>query len=205
VSAPLGSPNVFINCPFDKAYRPVFEAVVFTVYNLGFAPRCALEVDDGSQVRIEKIATMIAQCPYGVHDLSWVGIDPKTRLPRFNMPLELGLYLGCQRFGGKSQRAKNCLILDRHPFRYRAFMSDISGQDIHAYNGTPRGAIAAVRDWLCAASKRGELPGGAEMYARYCLFRRQLPGMCRQFKRRPSELTYMDYSEMALIWLSRNR
>jgi len=204
VSAPLPSPNVFINCPFDEDYRPVFEAVVFLVLDLGFNPRCALEVDDGSQVRIEKIATMIAECPFGVHDLSRVGIDPKTRLPRFNMPLELGLYLGCQRFGGESQRGKNCLILDRDPFRYRAFISDISGQDIHTYDGTPKGAIAALRDWLCVASKLPGRPGGTKMYARYRLFRRDLPGICRQFKRRQSESTFMDYCEMAQSWLDRN-
>jgi len=182
----------------------VFEAVVFLVLDLGFTPRCALEVDDGSQVRIEKIATMIAQCPYGVHDLSWVGIDPRTRLPRFNMPLELGLYLGCQWFGGESQRGKNCLILDRDPFRYRAFMSDIAGQDIHSYDGTPKGAIAAVRDWLCSASRLLGRPGGSQMYVRYRRFRRGLPGICRQFKRRQSESTFMDYCEMAQSWLDRN-
>jgi hypothetical protein len=154
-------------------------------------------------VRIEKIAAMIAQCPFGVHDLSWVGIDPRTRLPRFNMPLELGLYLGCQRFGGESQRGKNCLILDRDPFRYRAFISDISGQDIHAYSGTPKGAIAAVRDWLCVASRLPGRPGSAEMYARYRLFRHDLPGICRQFKRQKSELTFIDYCEMARKWLGR--
>jgi len=196
---------VFINCPYDERHWPVFEAVVFSVYDLGFVPRCALEVEDGSQVRIDKIAAIIAQCPYGIHDLSSVGIDPRTRLPRFNMPLELGLYLGCKRFGGKSQGLKNCLILDRHPYRYRAFLSDIAGQDIHAYNGTPKGAIATVRNWLIGASKRRGLPGGTEVYRRYRRFRRELPRMCAQFKRGPSELTFADYSEMALIWLRLNR
>jgi hypothetical protein len=40
--------SVFVNCPFDPAYRPLFEAVVFATYDCGFYPRCALEVDDSS-------------------------------------------------------------------------------------------------------------------------------------------------------------
>jgi len=31
--------NVFINCPFDAAYAPIFEAVVFAVYDAGFYAR----------------------------------------------------------------------------------------------------------------------------------------------------------------------
>jgi hypothetical protein len=155
-------------------------------------------------VRLEKIAEIIAECQYGVHDLSYVGMDPRTRLPRFNMPLELGLFLGCQRFGGRTQRAKNCLILDRRPFRYRAFLSDISGQDIHTYNGKASGVITAVRDWLCVASKRRGLYGGAEIYNRYRNFRRDLPKICAKLKRRPSELIFDDYVETAKIWLGKN-
>jgi hypothetical protein len=31
--------SVFINCPFDRAYRPLFEAVVFAAYDCGFYSR----------------------------------------------------------------------------------------------------------------------------------------------------------------------
>ncbi|HEY6370050.1 MAG TPA: hypothetical protein VIX37_05700, partial [Candidatus Sulfotelmatobacter sp.] len=146
---------------------------------------------------------IIAQCRYGIHDLSYVGIDLRTRLPRFNMPLELGLYLGCKRFGGRSQKVKNCLILDRRPFRYRAFLSDISGQEIHVYSGTPRTAITAVRDWLRTASKRKRLPGASEVFARYLRFRSHLPKICKELKRTPQELTFVDFAEVADIWLRR--
>ncbi len=108
---------------------------MFAIYDLGFVPRCALEIDDGAEFRLEKICRIVAECQYGVHDISYTRVDPKTRLPRFNMPLELGLYLGCRRYGGKSQSKKKCLILDREAYRYRNFISDISGQDIHAHGG----------------------------------------------------------------------
>jgi hypothetical protein len=86
--------------------------------------RCALEIDDGSQVRIERILRIISECRFGIHDLSRTELDRRNRLPRFNMPLELGLFLGAKRFGNRAQREKVCLILDREPYRYQRFISD---------------------------------------------------------------------------------
>ncbi len=31
--------SVFINCPFDPQYWPLFEAITFSVYDLGYFPR----------------------------------------------------------------------------------------------------------------------------------------------------------------------
>jgi hypothetical protein len=93
--------DVFINCPFDTTYKPIFDAIVFAVKHLGFNARSALEVDDASEVRLAKIIRIIEECAYGIHDISAVAPRTGTDLPRFNMPLELGLYLGCQRFGAE--------------------------------------------------------------------------------------------------------
>jgi hypothetical protein len=90
---------VFINCPFDGDYLPFFHATIFTVYRCGFTPRCALEVIDGGGTRIAKIEKLIEECPFGIHDISRTELDATNRLPRFNMPLELGLFLGARRYG----------------------------------------------------------------------------------------------------------
>jgi hypothetical protein len=47
--------NVFINCPFDANYKPLLDAILFAVFDCGFVARCALEEDDGSQIRVQKI------------------------------------------------------------------------------------------------------------------------------------------------------
>ena len=150
--------DVFINCPFDDTYKPIFQAIVFTVYELNFTPRCALEADDSSVGRLAKIMDIIGECGYGVHDISSVNLSSGTNLPRFNMPLELGLFLACKRFGGKPHRGKTCVILDSDPYRYRKSISDLSGQDIHSHQGKPQRAIAEVRNWLATTSKGEELP-----------------------------------------------
>jgi hypothetical protein len=50
------SASVFINCPFDPQYQPLFEATVFCVVACGFVPRCTLELTDAGEVRIENIS-----------------------------------------------------------------------------------------------------------------------------------------------------
>lgn len=201
----IRSKDVFINCPFDKSYKPLFQAILFAVYDLGFVARCALEIDDASEVRLEKIMRIIEQCAYGVHDISSVGLSAGTKLPRFNMPLELGLYLGCKRYGGTPQHKKACLILDSEPYRYRASVSDISGQDIHSHRNDPKRAISELRNWLATVSKAKGLPGGAEVAARYGRFLRDLPRICRKLKRQRDDLTFADFSEVVEIWLKAAR
>ena len=88
--------DVFINCPFDSAYRPLFEAAVFATFDCGFHPRCSLEIEDSSQVRIEKINRIIQQSRLAIHDISRTELDSTFQLPRFNMPLELGIFLGAK-------------------------------------------------------------------------------------------------------------
>jgi hypothetical protein len=93
--------SIFFNCPFDEAYKSLFEALVFAAFDCGYVPRCALEVDDAGQVRIEKILAIIRGCRLGVHDISRTELDLVNALPRFNMPFELGLFVGAARFGAR--------------------------------------------------------------------------------------------------------
>src|SRR5687767_12563673 len=105
--------GVFLNVPFDARYRKLFHALVFAIHECGFVARCALESDDGSQMRMDKLYEIIRDCPLGIHDLSRTTLDSDYRLPRFNMPLELGVFLGAKRYGTGRQKRKSCLILDR--------------------------------------------------------------------------------------------
>jgi len=169
------SASVFINCPFDKQYQPIFDAIVFCVVACGFEPRCTLELTDAGEVRIENIYRLIAQCNHSIHDISRTEVeDQPYRLPRFNMPLELGIFLGAKRFGGRSSR-KRCLIMDRAPYRYKRFISDIGGQDIKAHYTRPVNAIRHVRDWLQSAPGKAAIPGGTKIWHDYQRFRRELP------------------------------
>lgn len=205
VNAHLRSDDIFINCPFDDGYKPLFDAIVFTAYHLGFIARCSLEEDDGGEFRLTKIERMIQQCRFGINDLSAVSLDPRTNLPRFNMPLELGMFLGCKRFGPVNQGKKRMLILDSHPFRYRECISDISGQDIRCHGGEPERAIREVRDWLQGTSRRNGLAGGGEIVNHYRQFRSELPRICSGLHLEPERLTFLDLSTVIAEWLRTSR
>jgi hypothetical protein len=178
--------SVFINCPFDLAYRPMLRALMFAVYDSGFLVRSALEEDDAGEVRYSKIIRIIRECRYGIHDISRVELDRKTRLPRFNMPLELGLFLGAKGFGDNQHAVKSCLVLDSEPFRYRTFCSDIAGQEVRPHHNSHRKAIAAVRDWLGNYVSRGVMiPSGSviarrfERFERHCRVGASVKGSCQ--------------------------
>jgi len=196
------SENVFINCPFDKKYQKIFDAIIFAVFDCGYVARCALEINDASQIRIEKIKHIIANSKFGIHDISRTEPDEKSKLPRFNMPLELGMFLSAKQFGDKKQNIKVCLILDRKSFRYQRFISDIAGQDIQAHENRPEKAITTIRNWLRSSSKRKTIPGGREIYRRYRLFRKELPELCKEIRIDEDELTFNDYTNIVSDWLS---
>jgi hypothetical protein len=187
-------------------YRSIFTAILFAVYACGYRPRCALEVSDSTENRLSKIENIIAASQFGIHDISFVDIDRKTKLPRFNMPFETGMFFGAKRFGVGQQKRKVALILDKKEYRYRNSLSDISGQDISIHRGIAKSAIREVRDWLSAAHGRKSptLPGGDHIDRQYRRFSRNLPEASRRLKLKASELSYPDTCRAIEAWLKDN-
>ncbi len=193
--------NVFINCPFDSDYKHLFDAMVFAIHDCGFIARCTLEEEDASEVRIDKIYNIIADCRYGIHDISRTQLDATSGFPRFNMPLELGIFLGAKKFGIEAQKRKKCLILDTEPYRYQQFVSDIAGQDIQAHNNNSREVIMHVRNWLRTASRRETIPSGGIIWERYQEFMEKLPQTAREARLIVEELIFNDYTLLVAQWL----
>jgi hypothetical protein len=194
--------SVFINCPFDDDYWPMLEAVVFTVLACGFQPRSALEELDSGTVRLNKIERIIRACKYGIHDLCRVEPGAQTKLPRFNMPFELGLDIAAKTFGGDGLKNKRFLILDAAPYRYQRFISDISGQDIHCHDGSPDKAMDIARNWLRAVSRRGNIPGPIAIKALFAGFVEWLPEYCAENGFDRNDLLFVEYVEMARQWIA---
>jgi hypothetical protein len=193
--------DVFINCPFDASYRSLFYAIVFSVIRCGFKPRCAVEVDDSVQVRLLKIEAIIESCRYGIHDLSRTESDGDPPLPRFNMPLELGIFLGAQRFGDPAQKRKRGLVLDTQQYRYQRFISDIAGQDIHAHGGEPQRAVRAVATWLREQSRLKSIPGGTKIAHEFVAFLTVLPALLADRQLTSEELTFNDFAQLATSYV----
>ncbi len=193
--------EIFINCPFSPDYRDFFHAIVFAIARSGFIPRCARESDDGGENRFDKICRIVAESRYGVHDISKTEADPDSGLPRFNMPLELGLFLGAKRFGGAKHKGKKSLIFDRDEHRYQAFISDIAGQDIHSHGGRIDRLIEQLSNWLRDEAPNDAIPGGRAIAGEFDRFQADLQTIAAAKRLEIDELTFKDLANIAAQWI----
>jgi len=177
--------SVFLNCPFDRQYKPLLDAVLFCVHDCGFVARIALQ-DVGGAVRLARIIEMIRGSRYSIHDLSRIGT------PRLNMAFECGIFVGAQEFGTGRQRGKDLLVLDSVRNRYKKTMSDASGLDGAAHDNDPLNAIRCVRAFLARKSKK-PVPGAAYITRRYQRFVDQMPMLARRARVTTAELRSLDY------------
>jgi hypothetical protein len=193
--------DVFINCPFDEDFAPGFRALVFAVLGCGFRARCAREMDDATETRIDKLYRIIEQSRFSVHDLSRTELDNANRLPRFNMPLELGVFLGAKRFRDEAQKLKRCLILDTEQYRYQKFISDLSGMDVRPHGGDPRRMVESTRNWLVTVSRRKTIPSTALILDSHERFELGLPAIANEAGLDAAKLEFPDFERLVLAWV----
>jgi hypothetical protein len=192
--------SVFFNCPIDDRYKKFFRAIVFAVLRCNHYVRCAEEEDDASDIRLSKILRMVRECRLGIHDLSRIELDQRSKLPRFNMPFELGLFLAAKHFGRDEHDRKSSLVFEKKRHSYEIFISDIKGQDVFAHENNARTMVIKVRNWLATNSGKG-LPGGHVIWNDYEKFRKGLRGQCRRADLKEDELTFGDYANLVYNWI----
>ena len=117
------------------------------------------------------------------------------------MPLELGLFLGAQRFDPVGKRQRNCLVLDQAPYRYQKYISDLAGLDIQSHNGDPATALQIVRDWLMEVSGKRSLPGGSLIWREFKVFRKHLPAITNDLGLKVNDLTVRDFAYVVAKFL----
>jgi hypothetical protein len=140
---------------------------------------------------------IISECRFGIHDISRTG-------PRFNMPFELGLDLGCKNYGGDKHRQKSILILDTVKYRHQKFISDLNGHDPSIYDGTKHGIIKAIREWI-QPYVIGIPEGGNAIYKKYLDFCKDEPELRNRYKLDSgSNFSFHDHSELIRKWLEEN-
>lgn len=194
--------NVFINCPFDQQYVPLQRALVFTVLSLGLNPQISV-TRSSSDNRINEIINLIRQSKYSIHDISRNKPLKKNDLPRFNMPYEMGLDIGCKTYGAGQLANKMCLILDTERYHYQKVLSDISGQDIKDHGDSPERLITKVREWFAVLLKQ-RLPSSTVLWERHNEF---LANMGDQLlsegfsEREISEISIHEFILIAKGWL----
>lgn len=191
--------SVFLNCPFDDAYRPLLHAALFAIQDCGFIARTALEDTGSGETRLDKIVRIIAGSRFSIHDISRVEVSAAQPLPRFNMPFECGLSFGAARFGHPTRaRGRDLLILAAEPFQDKRTLSDLAGQDAKYHHGRPDELIKAVRTFL-AAKAQAVLPadtvvrGHGDIVERLARFRAEIEDLAQARRIRLAEIDSFDY------------
>lgn len=157
--------SVFINCPFDSEYRPIFDAIVFSSLCCGFLPRCALETGSVSKPRMDRICNALIESKYSVHDLSRCRGEGDLNLARFNMPLELGIAMSQSRQSASDTNSHDWLVLVPSDHIYARYISDLAGYDPVEYDGSPTTAVPGVMAWLATRPDAVQTPTPQEVLA----------------------------------------
>lgn len=165
--------SVFLNIPYDSAFENLYLAYIAGLSAFGLIPRATLEIPT-SQRRLERILKLIQECAYSIHDLSRVQLDAKApRVPRFNMPFELGLAVA----QNVRNRQETWYVCETVPHRVGKSLSDLNGTDVRIHGGTVRGVFGALCDVFVRKTRQ---PSVQEMYRIYLALRRNLPTIMRQ-------------------------
>jgi hypothetical protein len=134
--------DVFINIRFDRRGEWLYLALIAGIVGVGLNPRSVVEVPR-TRDRLQRVFNLIRSCPYSIHDLSCVDLSGtgRFRVPRFNMPFELGLAVA---WG--LQRKHEWAVFECVSYRLTRSLSDLNGYDQYTHRGLPEGVLEVVAD-----------------------------------------------------------
>ena len=151
--------SVFINCPFDREFEPILDAIMVTIACCGFSPRSARESERISTPRIERMKGALFSSKYSIHDFTRCRGEGNEGFARFNMPLEFGMAMALRLIEEvlqvREDERHDWLLLVPGGHQYKKFVSDLAGYDPVEYDGTEVMAVRAVMEWLLS---RREIP-----------------------------------------------
>jgi hypothetical protein len=160
---PLPDPNgVFLNIPYDEEFSSLYIAYIVGLFQLDLVPHLASEIPGGKR-RLDRIFELIRSCRFSIHDLSRVEVSvTPTGLPRFNMPLELGMTITWANVHPKSHTWS---VWESEPYRLQRSASDLNGTDPYIHSGTAEGVLSELRN----AFRRDRAPSVPQMLTVYGL------------------------------------
>ena len=151
------TPRVFINCPFDEAYEPLFDGLLFVAVAYNFAPSTSYAEGDPGIARIERLREQLRDTPYSLHDLSRCTGEGALNIARMNMPLELGMAMMRQHLGDSVEglTAHQWAALVPEDRLADRFLSDLRGYDLLEYGGDDdlNGLIARAAQFFATRSE----------------------------------------------------
>jgi hypothetical protein len=136
----LGS--VFLNVPYDDKFEALFIAYIAGLTRLGFG--IYVTFAEPGPHRLSTIIGLIEKADFSIHDLS--RIERSKGIPRFNMPLELGMSLYRAHLTLRRKRRHLVYLFESTPHRVQQSTSDTNGMDPQIHGNTPEGVMRGLRN-----------------------------------------------------------
>ena len=183
--------SVFLNIPYDRAFEDLYLAYIVGLTQLGLRINATLAVPN--QDRLRTIIKLIEESDFSIHDLS--RIEASRGVPRFNMPLELGLALYRSHVTNGKHRV---FIFESKRYRAQRTTSDVNGIDPQIHNGTPKGLMSGLRNIF---RQSGDVTTVPEMLTSYRAVKQKLPQLRRNSggKSLLSAAVFQDLTLAALV------
>jgi hypothetical protein len=151
------------------AFERLYLAYIVGITQLGLRINAALAVPN--QGRLATIINLIERSDFSIHDLS--RIEASRGVPRFNMPVELGLALYRSHVANGKHRV---FIFESRRYRAQQSTSDVNSIDPQIHGGTAKGLMAGLRNIFRQA---GDVTTVPEMLTSYRAVKRKLPELRR--------------------------
>ena len=149
--------SVFLNIPYDGEFEDLYCAYIVGLTQHGLRINAAIAVPN--QGRLNTIIDLIEASDFSIHDLS--RIEASRGVPRFNMPVELGLAL----YRSHATKGRHrVFVFESKRYRAQRSTSDVNGIDAQIHKGTPKGLMSALRNIF---RHTGDVTTVTEMLASY--------------------------------------
>ena len=159
--------SVFLNIPYDREFEDLYLAYIVGLTQLGLHVNATVAVPN--QGRLETIIGLIEESNSSIHDLS--RIELSKGIPRFNMPVELGLALHRSHVTKGRHRV---YVFESKTYRAQRSTSDINGIDPKIHHGTAKGVMAGLRNIF---RQPGDVTTVPEMLISFRAVKRKLPAL----------------------------
>lgn len=157
--------SVFLNIPYDSLFEDLYVSYIVGLTQLGINVTATLAYPN--QDRLGKIIELIERSNFSIHDLS--RIEGSHGIPRFNMPLELGIAL----YRSKMTKHRHAVyVFESKAFRAQRSTSDINRMDPRIHSGKPIGVMSSL---LNLFRQPGDVTTVPEMLKSYRAVKAKLP------------------------------
>jgi hypothetical protein len=131
--------RLFLNVAYVRAHNDLILGYIAASTCYGLTPILLTE-QPTSNLRLIRLRELILSCDYSLHDLSYLKLERvnEWRVPRFNMPMELGMALALKPL-------ETLWIFEAEPHRLWVSTSDVAGIDPRIHGGEAEGVFREFR------------------------------------------------------------